>query len=229
MVASIGVVASPSLGVSYYQRDGRYATDDPVHLETSAWAGKRAPRPWASPARSIPARSRRSLKGKVPGGPRLGGRGKDREIEHRPDRDVTMSAPKSVSLVALIGRDERIVKAHDRAVNTTLGWIEENSTLTRMHDATTGTIVHASGQKTVVATFRHATAFAKGSEITRSLLFHVSMGPLQSRGSTLDEFLLLVRLWRVGGQTFDGISFPFIDAIDELHLGDEVSELTEAP
>ena len=42
MVASIGVVASPSQGVSYYQRDGYYAKDDPAHLEASAWAGKGA-------------------------------------------------------------------------------------------------------------------------------------------------------------------------------------------
>ena len=40
MVASIGVVASSSQGVSYHQRDGYYAHDDPAHLEASAWAGK---------------------------------------------------------------------------------------------------------------------------------------------------------------------------------------------
>ena len=42
MVASIGVVASSSQGVSYYQRDGYYAKDDPAHLEASVWAGKGA-------------------------------------------------------------------------------------------------------------------------------------------------------------------------------------------
>lgn len=33
-----------------------------------------------------------------------------------------MSAPKRRSLMAMIGGDERIVEAHDRAVRTTLGW-----------------------------------------------------------------------------------------------------------
>ncbi len=69
-----------------------------------------------------------------------------------------MSAPKSVSLVVLIGGDERIVAAHDRAVKTTLGWVEQNAVLTRMQDGTTGAMVQASDLKTVVATFRHDTS-----------------------------------------------------------------------
>ena len=35
-------IASPSQGVSYYEKDGYYAKDDPVHREASAWAGKGA-------------------------------------------------------------------------------------------------------------------------------------------------------------------------------------------
>ena len=48
---------------------------------------------------------------------------RDGEIHHRPGRDVTLSAPKSVSLMALVGGEERIVAAHDRAVGRhSLGW-----------------------------------------------------------------------------------------------------------
>ncbi|MCY4548993.1 MAG: relaxase domain-containing protein, partial [Defluviicoccus sp.] len=42
MVASIGAVAAPSQGASYYERDGYYAKDDPEHNAASAWAGKGA-------------------------------------------------------------------------------------------------------------------------------------------------------------------------------------------
>ena len=42
MVASIGVVAAPSQGAGYYERDGYYARDDPAHREASAWAGRGA-------------------------------------------------------------------------------------------------------------------------------------------------------------------------------------------
>ena len=40
MVVSIGAVASPTQGVSYYERDGYYAKDDAAHREASAWVGK---------------------------------------------------------------------------------------------------------------------------------------------------------------------------------------------
>ena len=41
MVASIGKIASPSQGVSYFEKDGYYARDDAAHKEPSAWAGMR--------------------------------------------------------------------------------------------------------------------------------------------------------------------------------------------
>ena len=42
MVVSIGAVSAPSQGVSYYERDGYYARDDPAHRDASAWTGKGA-------------------------------------------------------------------------------------------------------------------------------------------------------------------------------------------
>jgi len=75
-----------------------------------------------------------------------------------PGRDVTLSAPKSVSLMAMVGGDGRIVEAHDKAVTATLGWIEANAVETRMRDRATGAMVRAGDQKTVAATFRHDTS-----------------------------------------------------------------------
>ena len=42
MVASIGAVAAPEQGASYYERDGYYAKDDVEHRQASAWAGRGA-------------------------------------------------------------------------------------------------------------------------------------------------------------------------------------------
>ena len=42
MVASIGAVAAPAQGASYYERDSYYAKDDPAHKDASAWAGRGA-------------------------------------------------------------------------------------------------------------------------------------------------------------------------------------------
>ena len=94
MVASVGVITSPSQGASYFEKDGYYAKVD-------AALGLAGP--------SI-------LEGRVPDGPHLGKRGKDGEIHHRHGRDVTLSAPKSVSLMEMVSSDGRIVDVHNLTV-----------------------------------------------------------------------------------------------------------------
>ena len=89
---------------------------------------------------------------------RLGRKGKDGEIHHRPGRDLTFSAPKSVSLAALVGGDGRVIDAHDRAVERSLDWFERNAAETRMKDPETGQMVRTGDQKAVIATFRHDTS-----------------------------------------------------------------------
>ena len=156
---SIGALSSAAQGASYYERDGYYAKDDPDHKAASAWAGRGAAELGLDG--EVDAEVFRTvLEGKVPDGSdtRLGRRGKDGTIEHRPGRDLTFSAPKSVSLAALVGGDARIVEAHDRAVKATLGWIEKNAAETRMQDRETGKMVRVGGQEIVAATFRHDTS-----------------------------------------------------------------------
>ena len=157
MVASIGKIASPSQGVAYFERDGYYAKETAAHREASAWAGRGAEALGLS-GPVDPGRFRSVLEGEVPDGRRLGRREIGGNIVHRPRRDVPLSAPKSVSLMALVGGDERIVEAHDRAVTETLDWIEAHAVETRMRDPVTRAMVRAGGQKMVVATFRHDTS-----------------------------------------------------------------------
>ena len=156
---SIGALASASQGASYYERDGYYAKDDPEHRDASAWAGRGAEE-LGLKGPVDPAAFRAVLEGRVPdgSGTELGRRGKDGEILHRPGRDLTFSAPKSVSIEALVGGDDRIVDAHDRAVAATLAWIERNAAETRMKDPETGRMGRVGNQKIVAATFRHDTS-----------------------------------------------------------------------
>ena len=156
---SIGALASAAQGASYYERDGYYAKDDTEHREASAWAGKGAEE-LGLKGPVDPGTFRAVLEGKVPDGSdtRLGRRGKDGEILHRPGRDLTFSAPKSVSIAALVGGDGRIVEAHDRAVAATLAWVEGNAAETRMKDPETGRMGRVGNQKIVAATFRHDTS-----------------------------------------------------------------------
>ena len=159
MVVSIGTIASAAQGVSYFERDGYYTRDDREHLNASAWAGKGAE---ALGLRGPvdPDLFRDILEGTVPDGSerRLGRREKDGSIAHRPGRDLTFSAPKSVSLIALLGNDAAVAAAHDAAVKRTLAWLEETTIRTRMKDPETGFLVHAGGQKMVAATFTHDTS-----------------------------------------------------------------------
>ena len=156
---SIGAITSAAQGASYYERDGYYAKDDPEHKAASGWFGKGA-EDLGLKGPVDPEIFRQVLEGKVPdgSGTELGRRGKDGEILHRPGRDLTFSAPKSVSIAALVGGDDRIVEAHDRAVKATLDWVEKNVAETRMKDPATGQMVRAGGQKIVAATFRHDTS-----------------------------------------------------------------------
>ena len=159
MVASIGAVASPSQGAAYYERDGYYAKDSAEHRMMSSWHGRGA-EALGLEGPVDPDVFRAVLEGHVPDGSGrlLGRRTREGGIHHRPGRDITFSAPKSVSLVALVGGDARVVDAHDRAVTRALGWFERNAAETRMKDPETGRMVRTGDQKAVIATFRHETS-----------------------------------------------------------------------
>ncbi len=175
---SIGAIASAAQGASYYEKDGYYAKDDPEHRDASAWFGKGAEALGLS-GTVDPDTFKAVLEGKVPdgSGTELGKRDKDGEITHRPGRDLTFSAPKSVSIAALVGGDERIVGAHDRAVQVTLAWVEKNAVETRLWDPETGRMVRAGDQKCVVATFRHDTSRNLDPQLhTHSVLANMVQG-----------------------------------------------------
>ena len=179
MVASIGAVANPSQGASYYERDGYYAKDSPEHLAASAWAGRGAAE-LGLRGPVDPGIFKAVLEGEVPdgSGKRLGRRMGDGEIRHRPGRDLTFSAPKSVSLAALVGGDARVVEAHDRAVGRALGWFEKNAAETRMQDPATGRMVRTGDQKSVIATFRHETSRNLDPALhTHSVIANMQLGP----------------------------------------------------
>ncbi len=74
-------------------------------------------------------------------------------VEHRAGWDATFSAPKSVSLTALVGRDDRVREAHREAVNVALNELERytQARIGSNHPA------EATGQF-VTAKFEHDTA-----------------------------------------------------------------------
>ena len=84
-----------------------------------------------------PKRFESVLSGHVPGADvRLGWK-RDGEHVYRPGWDITLSAPKSVSLETLVRGDRRVIRAHDQAVYETLDWIEKERVETRGWDPAT--------------------------------------------------------------------------------------------
>lgn len=82
------------------------------------------------------------------GGQQLGRHRKDGAIEHHPGWDFAVNAPKSVSIMALVAGDERIVEAHEQAVGVALDYLEEHATLRHRSDGeiayeTTGRLIFA--------------------------------------------------------------------------------------
>lgn len=79
------------------------------------------------------------FKGQLPNGVMLGRlRGSEKddgvELQHFPGVDMTFSAPKSLSLLAYIGGDKRLLDANMKAVKSTLTWVEENMIMTRIKE-----------------------------------------------------------------------------------------------
>jgi conjugative relaxase-like TrwC/TraI family protein len=101
--------------------------------------------------------------------------------EHRAGWDATFSAPKSVSLTALVGRDERVREAHRESVRTALRELE------RYTQARIGNVhVPETTGKFVAATFEHDTArpvdgYAAPQLHTHAVIFNVTE---QANGTT---------------------------------------------
>ncbi|WP_427047276.1 MobF family relaxase [Halomonas casei] len=76
--------------------------------------------------------------------------------------DMTFSAPKGVSLQALVHGDHRIIQAHDKAVQAAVQEAEKLSLVRSTKDGKTG-VQHTNNL--TVATFRHETSRAKDPEL----------------------------------------------------------------
>ena len=154
MVATVVALASAAAALSYYERDGYYAKDDPEHRQASFWHGAAA---GAIGLRGHvhPKRFDDLLSGVIPGTDIRLGRMREGEREHRPGWDVTFSAPKSVSLEALVAGDRRVIRAHDDAVRATLDWIEAELLETRGWDPATRRRPRVKADGMAVAGFRH--------------------------------------------------------------------------
>ncbi|WP_199257246.1 MobF family relaxase, partial [Pantoea sp. BAV 3049] len=94
------------------------------------------------------------LEGKLPDGTDLS-RMENGVNKHRPGYDLTFSAPKSVSVLALVCGDEFLIEAHNRAVQKTLDEVEKLATTRTMQNGVSA--MEATGNL-LIACFMHDTS-----------------------------------------------------------------------
>lgn len=147
---SVASLSSAAQAGSYYSKDNYYTAEDA--RATSEWAGQGA-REMGLAGRVEVGAFEAALRGIAPDGTMVGeGSGK----EHRPGMDMTFSAPKSLSLLAYIGGDQRLLDANMAAVKQTLAWVERNLAEARVREQ--GTIRVEKTGNLIVALFQHDTS-----------------------------------------------------------------------
>lgn len=149
---SVSKIQDAGAASSYYEH-----TDDYYSKEagtSSAWVGKGAHELGLTGTGPVdPQTFEGALQGRLPDGSVVGNPG----TGHVPGWDLTFSAPKSVSALALAAGDERLIKAHDEAVRAAISQIEERAAVTRIKERG-GRIRQERTNNLAVATFRHETS-----------------------------------------------------------------------
>ena len=173
MVAKVRNLTSSSSTAEYFHEEGGYyaaAGGDreaarakaAEHRLASAWHGQALAALGLKQGQKVSATTFEAiLRGHVLGTNIRLGRKRDGKHEHRPGFDITFSAPKSVSLAALLPTrkhprgDRSVLRCHDEAVKATLDWIEETKLQTRGYDPATGRRPRVKGHGMAAALFRH--------------------------------------------------------------------------
>ena len=122
---SVANVRSSSAAANYFASDNYYAKADADR--SGEWLGEGAK--LLGLEGKVDAKAFDALlRGELPDGTQVGNLGQ----AHRPGTDLTFSVPKSWSLLALVGKDERILSAYREAVVEALQWAEKNASETRI-------------------------------------------------------------------------------------------------
>jgi conjugative relaxase-like TrwC/TraI family protein len=150
---------------NYYEKDDYYTQDlveddsqqqsqGKSQVQGATWYGKGATALGLVGVVEQPI-FKKLLHGKTPQGGNLHAK-RINPKNHRAATDYTFSAPKSVSIAALIQRDARVIQAHDQAVETALSVLEERYAQTRI--STPQVRQHVTTGNVISAVFRHETS-----------------------------------------------------------------------
>lgn len=157
MVASVSALTSSAQAASYYEADDYYSEGG---LSPSEWQGAGAEALGLS-GEVDRDQFRDLLDGRI--GDQQLGTFRDGQLEHRPGWDVTLSAPKSVSIMAEVAGDRRLIAAHGQAVRTAMAHVEKRMAATRIREG--GTVTREATGNLVIASFQHGTSRAQDPQL----------------------------------------------------------------
>ena len=132
---ALGCNISPGQGEKYYRKDDYYLTREGGEDHKLEWGGKLAPELGLS-GKAGAEDWKNALNGHFSGGIEIkGGSFKDQDgnAQRRAGTDFEFSAPKSVSIQALVHGDERLVRAHREAVDVAMASLEKEIGARRGH------------------------------------------------------------------------------------------------
>ncbi|MEG3143525.1 MobF family relaxase [Sphingomonas sp. RT2P30] len=169
MVASVCALTSSAQASSYYEADDYYAEGG---LSPSEWHGQGAEELGLS-GEVDRDQFRELLDGRI--GEQQLGTFRDGQLEHRPGWDVTLSAPKSVSIMAEVAGDRRLLVAHGEAVKTALAHVEQHMAATRVREG--GSVTREATGNLIIASFQHGTSRAQDPQLhTHDVIMNATQG-----------------------------------------------------
>lgn len=191
---SVSKISDAGAASTYYEH-----TDDYYSKEagaSSAWIGKGAHELGLTGTWPVDLKTfEDALQGRLPDGTTVGNPG----TGHVPGWDLTFSAPKSVSALALAAGDDRLIRAHDAAVKAAMAQIEERAAVTRVKEHG-GRIRQECTNNLVAATFRHETSREQDPQLhTHCVVLNATW---TDRGWRAIESREIYKLQKEGGEIY---------------------------
>ena len=169
MVASVSALTSSAQASTYYEADDYYAEGG---LSPSEWQGRGAKALGLSG--EVDRHQFRALMDGRIADQQLG-TVRDGQLQHRPGWDVTLSAPKSVSLMAEVAGDRRLITAHGEAVKVTMAHVEKHMAATRIREG--GAVSREATGNLVIASFQHGVSRAQDPQLhTHNIIMNATRG-----------------------------------------------------
>jgi len=153
---SVSNISSGQAASGYYRAEGYYLDGSKEGEQSTEYFGKGANEAGLSGVIQDDQFAA-LLDGQAPNG-QLIGRYRDGERQHVNGIDLTFSAPKSVSIAALVVGDKDVQRAHVEAVKTTMAFVESN--IAQYRTAKDGVTEIHTGGKIVAGFFHHDTSRA---------------------------------------------------------------------